>query len=1250
MKRAFFRWTLFILVSCIILPTPVPAYDPPTDTAGPLSVRIDGPKMVTATDKPLPVRVLIENKSDRAVEGSVQLQLIDRWQAEPAGPMRFSVDGQGTTSCHFKVVAGKGTYNAHYPIHADVRFEAEGKEFSAHPILILQTKLLRDARTFPMVAWQPVAVQGDSELALWRVPVRRAVVQVFGERPQTMPVGWEGAEPESRASFQPGNFTLGNDSRSTLGMHPPWHEGRAGTILVEFPLMLPKAGPMQLRYANAVAPTGEGDGVTFRVRALPFNAERGEFGKIIFERYTSAKTWRSGEVDLSGLAGKTVRLQLESHPGPKNNTAWDQSYWAEPTLIVGTPPRPAAFPPGSEIGSRVLGEVGVAVPATAKREDIAVPATAKREGVGAYEVRVWPGRRGLLDAVVGFRRGSKRLYFQGFEVRVLGGRIDDARSPILLKGVEEETGKGFYQARHRFEGPTGAFDLVGRLAVDRGVLRAKFRLENAPPPRPWWTVHLQGTAAGSWSNAVGQVYAGHGNVIRDPQALRLDFDGHRLATSFVGFDFDNGISLVQAVDVPPDHLEVQPSRRHYSLHAPHDCTLTFIPCENVFDGVRLFRETNDLKASGGVEKLAGRFVFDLWRGNYADSHKSLDRAFRYGLTDAAVIWHNWQRWGYDYRLPDVYPANRALGTHDELRRMIDACKRAGVLFALHDNYVDFYPDAEGFSYEKRIALNRNGTPMKAWLNEGRNARSYRYRADQVTPFLRRNLWLIHHGLAPNAYFIDVWSSIRPYDYWAADGTFFDRVTTRNIWGQHFAWIRNLLGSDSPQISESGHDQLIGQLDGAQANHLRVGTPVEGSRNSWCVWNVPCADAERIPWFDAAHHDRFVLHGAGYPGRYEAGLDARLHGIYSDDYIATEVLTGHPAMVSQPFGRDVVRKYWLLHDLMRALALQQIDGVEFADDDLHRQHVTWSGGGEVWVNRGETDWEVAGEILPQYGFVARVRTPQGPVEASISRRDGIIVERSASPSQIYVNGRRVADVRLAIRTSVEKVRITEGKLRLSLVWQLDVPVPDGYRPFLHLVDNEGEIVFQVHQPPASLLSGKTGKIATTAVGSLPEGTSPGDSFELRYGFYRPDGIDRLMMTGPDDGTRRIRAGTVRIEGVAGSSTGAAWTPHKAPPDLWLARQNPAGKPIDFGPIVTAGGCRLTLDGRAVRITPLPSRRGVKLVVRLKVADLPWQLPELTHIETIDDRGKVTGRRPVAGGAEIVVQCEPGTFAYRLVGGR
>ncbi|MCX7428135.1 MAG: hypothetical protein NTW96_21205, partial [Planctomycetia bacterium] len=875
----------------------------------------------------------------------------------PAFTVRFSVPAGGAVTQAFTVTAGKGTYSAHYPIHAYARFTLDGKPRTAHPILILRTELADPPRVTRPLAFTPVTAPSNGQLSLWSVPIYRAVIAPLGKEPQVMPVGWQGSEPTNRASVNIGPQTLGGDGRSVMFLHPPWFAGQPGHILVEWPLVLPKTTPQVMHFANGIneAATG-GDGVTFRVRVLAVDAPAGQEGEIVFDRHTAAKTWQEASVDLSRFAGKTVRLQIESHPGPKNDTSWDHSYWAEPRLVIGEPPKPMAFPPKDATGSRLLGTLA--------------------RGRARYEVRLWPGRRGLFDATIAFSDGTRQLAFHGFEARVFGDEISRPGSPTLLVEAVEEPTEGGYQVRHRMKSLLGSFDLVGRLAVERDTLRTAFRLENTPPAEPWQACYLEDLAVGPWSATAERIYAGPGNVIREPKApFDLGFDGHRLATSFVGFDFEPGMSLVEAVDVPCNGLTVRPADRHYSIHVPHASTLTFIPAENVWDAVKVWRNVNGLKPGGGVQKVAGRFVFDLWGGRYSETADALEKAFRYGLTDAMVVWHNWQRWGYDYRLPDIYPPNPQFGTLEDIRRLARVCREHDVVFAPHDNYIDLYPDADGFSYEKQIAFYQNGQPVRAWLNEGRDAQAYRYRSDAIEPLLRRNLQLIRDNFAATGYFIDVWSSAGPYDYWTADGRFVDRQYTRGVWASQFAWIRDFLGGNAPQISESGHDQLVGWLDGSQTNHLRVDQPAT-AMPTWFVWSIACADAERIPWFDAAHHDRFVCHGAGYPSRYEGGLDPRTHGIDSDDYIATEVLTGHPGMVSRTFDRDVVRKYWLLRDLMRALALRTIDGVEFVGDDvdggnLHRQHVRWSGGGEVWVNRGKTDWTVAGATLPEFGFLARV---------------------------------------------------------------------------------------------------------------------------------------------------------------------------------------------------------------------------------------------------------------------------------------
>jgi len=142
------------------------------------------------------------------------------------------------------------------------------------------------------------------------------------------------------------------------------------------------------------------------------------------------------------------------------------------------------------------------------------------------------------------------------------------------------------------------------------------------------------------------------------------FGGHNLSTSHVGFDFAGGVSLLTASNHPPDYLQVDPAARTYALHTHHDATLTFVPGgRGAFDCAIRYRPLFDNKAAGGVRRKAGRFVFDTWGGRYAD-----------------------------------------------------------IARGLHDNYIDFYPDAEGYSYD-HVCFTAAGEPpgdgvtFRVWAGE-----------------------------------------------------------------------------------------------------------------------------------------------------------------------------------------------------------------------------------------------------------------------------------------------------------------------------------------------------------------------------------------------------------------------------------------------------------------------------------------------------------------------------------------------------
>jgi len=977
------RLSLWLALALASTAAALGADDPATVRAGSVTASIPLPALGSygagglaefkTPGKPVTVTVELGNSGNVEIRGAVRLKVIDEWTAEPAS-RPFTLPAHGSAEAEFRVQFGPGTFNAHYPIHAFVEFEEAGQKLIAHPIRILQIQRPDPPLAASPVVWKPFPVSANGSLALWRLPIHREHVKVEqiagpGTQPGTV------YETQPTVNFQ-AHETHGREMeaiRMTLGPRTPSLRESVSAAATEFPLQLPATGPIQLRFSPIASGAAAGSAARVRVTTNSSTPASEQAGTIVFETKPELNAWNEAHVDLTQFAGQTVRLQFEAEAA--NATRAGSVSWGEPVLLTGNVPPASPFPAPAGATLKVLGKVN------------------------GTDVRFWPGRRGVLDATI--EVGG--LLFNGLRVRVLDDALEDPRATSELLKVTDESADGAVRLRHHFRSWAGEFDLLAELHVETRALRCKVWLENEPAAKPWFKVYLQQVALGRWNETARRVYAGVGNVIENPQAFAMGFDGHNLASSFVGFEFPSA-AIVEAVDTPPDRLKVDPAKGIYTLDTPHTQTITLIPAANVWEGVKVWREMDTRKASDGVPQLAGRFVFDIWGGRYGESARQLAQAFQYGLTNAAVVWHNWQRWGYDYRLPDLYPPNPDYGTLDEFRGLVDVCKRNGVLFAPHDNYIDFYPDAEGFSY-KSVVFTPEGQPQKAWFHWARMAQSYRARPDQLRPLIERNLKLIRDGFAPTAYFIDVWSSIAPYDYWTDQGEFVDRTATRRAWGEDFAWIRSYLGNHAPQISEAGHDQLIGWLDGGQCNHLRVQAGGPGF-----TLNIQAGDAERIPWLDAAYHERFILHGAGYPDRYAATLDAAAHGIYSDDYIATEVLDGHPGMVAEPFSRDVVRKYWLLTGLMRALAGRQIEAVEFAGGDIHRQHVRWSDGAEVWVNRGATEWAVAGgHTLPQYGFYATAPGADGSAAEAAIERDGEGVRewsRQAAESYTNLRGRGV----------------------------------------------------------------------------------------------------------------------------------------------------------------------------------------------------------------------------------------------------
>ena len=66
-------------------------------------------------------------------------------------------------------------------------------------------------------------------------------------------------------------------------------------------------------------------------------------------------------------------------------------------------------------------------------------------------------------------------------------------------------------------------------------------------------------------------------------------------------------------------------------------TLTLVPGESgALDCAIRYRPLYDKQPSGGVERLAGRMLLDIWGGKYAEIADRMDDMICYGLTDSLL--------------------------------------------------------------------------------------------------------------------------------------------------------------------------------------------------------------------------------------------------------------------------------------------------------------------------------------------------------------------------------------------------------------------------------------------------------------------------------------------------------------------------------------------------------------------------------------------------------------------------------------
>jgi len=1178
-----------------------------------LWARIEPIPTVTNPHSPVAVTVSLSNRSPNVWSGRIELSdLVDDWV--PTGPSNMPVvlSPRAMTAVAFNVCSGPFVFDALYPIHVRITPEAPA---NGEPLRLVRIFEVQRPPSFPSKSTEPpppLEVHPDRVVPLWTDQSFRFGWQRDGETSATYhALGWTGSDPTSRAFL---GLQRIDELTPAFTMHVPYVP-KPGRCWVEWLVRLPPDGPVELWFATAIVHSGErpgqqSDGVRHRVivrREAPAPRE-----EVAFEELCAHRTWREQRVDLTRWTNSTVWIRLENDPGPARNTAFDQSAWAAPRLLAGRAREWMAYrtPSSSNAAERARQAVLALLQDKPVGENVFAWRIPDQEYGGAA-VAVAFGELGLLDGAVALAPLQQApLVVSGLRIEVEGQPVGHGPMAIVCRGVQPRRTSSGWEVRHDLVDHRGEFPLTVRVRTEGPALYLDFRC-------PRRTIRC---SLGPWNAPASHVYWGHGYVVLHPGSFRQYAGGHNLASSYAGFEFAPGRAVLVGALTPPQALRVDPSQRVYTLDVVGETTLALIPGTNAMACARAWRDVDHRPAAPSVARLAGRFVFDIWGGRFVDIETNLHRMVRYGLTNSALIIHNWQRWGYDYRLPDIWPPNPAVGTVEELRRLGEFCRRHGILWGLHDNYIDFYPDASGFSY-RRVYFSADGRPHPAWYNESRDARSFKWRPDCILPFVERNYRWIREEVSPTLSFVDVFASQPCGQWYDHEGRWHAPVEMRDGWAAAFDYIRRALDG-APTTSEAGHDHLIGHLDGADCQWLRL----TSARHVAFATYLPCESWARVPWMDSAHHDRFVLYGAGYSGRFEGGLGRAAHGIHSDEYLAAEVLAGHSPMTDAgSWGRATVRKYWLLADVARSLAGRRIVGHSFSDGQIHRQVVQWDHGARVWVNQGAEDWAVGDAVLPQFGWIAK--TPL--VTAAVQRLpNGHRIEWARSPHALYLNARTVPMDGPAKRLPVEPrlvslTPVSNRTVRYELDWEVQGRLRRDGRVFVHFVPLTqgapvGEILGQDDFIPPTPTESWSGRVRHVRTFFIPAAWS--GEVAMLVGLY--DRRSRWAIRGHDDGEQRSWVGTWNIQATPTGLAVRIEPPKSVQPDLGL---NPPGTRVDLGWISTDGAVRLQADRSEWRCIPLPDQPPFQLRVQCVAIGLDTSRVSRVTVETDE------GPRPVPPGA-------------------
>lgn len=283
----------------------------------------------------------------------------------------------------------------------------------------------------------------------------------------------------------------------------------------------------------------------------------------------------------------------------------------------------------------------------------------------------------------------------------------------------------------------------------------------------------------------------------------------------------------------------------------------------------------------------------------------------------------WGKRGYDNLHPDVFPPCKEAGGWAGMRKMSDICEKLNIIFAIHDQYRDYYLDAETYNEQLAVrGINDNIRKHCEWAGGWQSLLCAKYSLG----YLRRNMdEILDNSVKLKGVYLDVFSAA-PLDECFHPGHKMSKKECIDYRVECFNYIRSkgmVISSEEPI------DFAVPYLDLVHwGPYIDPGT-------------IGPANGIPVPLFNLVYHDCIIL-----PWK----LGKRICGMpQNDSSFLHGLLNGGMGYLSINPDRDEIKKVETICRLHKKVGYEEMVAHEFLSEDYRRQKTTFSDGTTIEVD-------------------------------------------------------------------------------------------------------------------------------------------------------------------------------------------------------------------------------------------------------------------------------------------------------------